>query len=144
MSNFKYQSQIDESCAECSCPEEDFCTFEDKECYRFIFNDMSHPHNFLPVAFITPSRVLTDDCHYKCALYGLSLYAKKEGAIQKYKELTKMSSKKFKEKIGTHIAKGIISPDLGQITKEGYLTHFELYEFENVDISRNFSMIEPL
>lgn len=32
----------------------------------------------------------------------------------------------------------------GLITDEGYLTHFEMYEFQNVELHNKFNIIEKL
>lgn len=140
---YKYQSDIDNISKVCNCPETTFFSFNQKEAYRFVFEDSEHPNNFSPPLKINPKRYLTKDDIEKCQALGLSLYGKKSGAIEKFEELS-LNFKKIKQVIGTHIAFGIITDDDGHITVEDEITHFDMYEFENSEINKKFEIIEEL
>lgn len=141
--NYKYQIDIDLISKECQCPTSEYFSFGEKEAFRFVFEDPDHPNNFLPPLKINPSRFLSKESMEKCHGLGLSLYGKKENAKKKFEELIS-TFKNFKKTIGTHIAKGIITDEDGHITKENKITHFDIYEFENVVLNEKFVIIEAL
>lgn len=134
---------MEEILLECQCPSSKYFTFGKKEAFRFVFEDASHPSNFLPPLKISPTRYTSKEAFEKCGGLGLSLYGKKEGAIQKFQELIP-TFKNFRKIIGTHIAKGEINDEDGHITEEDDITHFDMYEFENIILDKKFVIIEEL
>lgn len=75
---YKYQEDFDEISKVCNCPDTEYFKFEEKEAYRFVFEDINHPHNFIPPAKIKPARYLAKSDREKCEGLGLSLYGKKK------------------------------------------------------------------
>lgn len=71
------------------------------------------------------------------------MYSKIKGAKEKYYQLAN-SCQNIKKTVGTHIANGVLDSEDGLITEEGYLSHFGLYEFENVELKDKFKIIEKL
>jgi hypothetical protein len=140
---YKYQEDINSISDFCECPRSDYFIFNEKAAFRFVFEDSEHPHNFLPPVKIKPKRYLDKNAIEKCEGLGLSLYGEKYGARQKYDELI-TNFKNFKKVIGTHIAVGNIKKEDGHITKEDEITHFDMYEFNNVELAQKFQVVEEL
>ncbi|WP_286827932.1 hypothetical protein [Maribacter sp. UBA4516] len=140
---YKYQADIDEITKVCNCPNSEYFSFGEKEAFRFVFEDINHPNNFSPPAKIKPARYLSKSEREKCDGLGLSLYANKNGARNKFNELI-TTFKNFKKIIGTHIAIGTITDDDGHITPEDEITHFDLYEYTSSTIETKFNIIEEL
>jgi hypothetical protein len=113
------------------------------ESYRYAFDDINYKSNFLPQLKDHPARFIDSDGKKKCDFLNLSMYSTIEGAREKYYQLAN-SFPNFKKTAGTHIANGFLDSEDGLITEEGYLTHFELYEFENVELKNKFKIIEKL
>ena len=84
---YKYQADIDEITKVCNCPNSEYFSFGEKEAFRFVFEDINHPNNFSPPAKIKPARYLSKSEREKCDGLGLSLYANKNGARNKFNEL---------------------------------------------------------
>ena len=71
------------------------------------------------------------------------MYSKIEGAKEKYRQLIN-TNQNFWKIAGTHISNGILDAEDGLITDENHSSHFELYEFENVELQNKFNIIEKL
>ena len=140
---YKYQSDLDAILLECQCPGSTYFVFEQKDAFRFVFEDTNHPNNFRPPLKINPTRYSSKEAFEKCEGLGLSLYGKKEGAIQRFQELI-VTFKNFRKTIGTHIALGVINDEDGHITDEDEITHFDMYEFENIELGKKFVIVEEL
>jgi hypothetical protein len=138
--DFKYQSEIDlinSSSQNCNCPQNLINEFEDTTCYRFVFNPIETTNNFLPPSKINPIRLLSKECDTNCNFIGLSLFSN-EVQIQTYHNNLKKTFPKFKEKIGTHIAKGKINKFDGSITDQDGNSHFNIYEYKNTELTTKF------
>jgi hypothetical protein len=140
---YKYQTNFDEINNVCNCPQSEYFEYSEKESFRFVFSDNANPNNFLPPAKINPKRFLAKSELERCEALGLSMYGKKSGAIHKFNDLI-TTFKNFKKVIGTHIAIGIIEKEDGHITGEDEITHFDMYEFKDIDLSKKFNIIEEL
>ena len=142
---FKYQQDMDtiKSDHECDCPGTDLKAIIPFLFYRYVFEDLSHKNNFLPQLKSDPARFIDADGKRKCNYLSLSMYSKIEGAKERYYQLLS-SFPNFNKTAGTHIANGEIDAEDGLITKEGANSHFELYEFENVQLQNKFSIVEKL
>jgi hypothetical protein len=116
--------------------------------FRFCFEDWQHKNNFLPVLLINPQRINTVKFKKdsdKCAGYALSFFNTLENAKKRYFELKyKRGLKNIEKILGTHIAQGLISENDGVVSKIDRHGHFNLHEFENVDLKNQFSLIDTL
>lgn len=140
---YKYQTDFDEMSKICNCPETEYFKFEEKEAFRFVFEDSNHPNNFSPLLKIDPKRYLTKNDIEKCQALGLSLYGKKDKAIEKFTQIS-LSFKRIRQTIGTHIAVGNICESDGHITEEDEITHFDMYEFNDSKINTKFAIVQEL
>lgn len=142
---FKYQEDMDiiKSVHNCDCPNKELKAITPFEAYRYVFEDINHKSNFLPQLKDEPARFIDKNGKQKCDYLNLSMFAKIDGAKERYYQLAN-SFPNFKKTAGTHIANGILDAEDGLITDEGYLTHFGLYEFENVELQNKFKIIQDL
>jgi hypothetical protein len=142
---FKYQEDMDIIKYEynCDCPNKDLKAIISFEAYRYVYEDINYKSNFIPQLKDDPARFIDDNGKKKCDYLNLSMYTKIECAKERYYQLSN-SFPNFKKTAGTHIAKGLLETMDGLITNEGYMTHFELYEFENVELQNKFKIIEKL
>jgi len=133
MSKFKYQKQIE------SIPNypSSACKPMNIEAFRFVFEDMNHINNFLPVLLIKPMRRLPT-YSARCSGYALSFFTTLEKARSRYLELKKRGIKNIEENLGTHIAKGTIDETDGVVSEINKSGHFDLHEFKNTDLKRKF------
>lgn len=142
---FKYQMDMDiikDEC-NCECPNKSLNVINSFMAYRYVFEDIYHKSNFLPQFKDDPSRFTDANGKKKCDYLSVSMFAKIEGAKERYHQLAN-SFPNFKKTAGTHIANGVLNADDGLITNEGCLTHFELYEFENAELQNKFTVSEKL
>jgi hypothetical protein len=142
---FKYQEDMDiiKNDHKCDCPNRELKAITPFESFRYVFEDINYKSNFLPQLKDDPARFIDTDGKKKCDYLNLSMYSKIEGAKERYYQLAN-SFPNFKKTAGTHIANGILESVDGLITEEGYLTHFGLYEFENIELQNKFNVIEIL
>lgn len=73
----------------------------------------------------------------------LSMFSNFESSKVKYKVLNN-SFKNFNKTAGTHIAKGLLEFEDGMITIENNDNHFELLEYEVVNLQNKFEITEKL
>jgi hypothetical protein len=142
---FKYQEDMDNIKNEhkCECPNKDLKAISPFEAYRYVFEDINHKSNFLPQLKDNPARFIDDNGKKKCYYLNLSMYSKIEGAKEKYYQLIN-TIPNFWKTAGTHIANGVLDAEDGLITEENHISHFELYEFEDVELKNKFNVIEKL
>jgi len=137
--HFKYKAFINPIP---NCPPEDSQS-QEITAFRFVFEDLNHQNNFIPVLLINPPRINTPtfkkDAN-KCAGYALSFFDTLENAKKRYFELKyKRGLKNIHKILGTHIAQGVIRENDGVISKVDKHGHFNLHEFEEVDLKSQFS-----
>ncbi|KQC07839.1 MAG: hypothetical protein APR54_05520 [Candidatus Cloacimonas sp. SDB] len=140
---FKYQSEIDALIDEgVRMPE--LIDPNDKESYRYVF-DSDHPNNHLPAYIIKPKRILQHKkrSQLTCCGYSLSCFDNIESAIDKFNKFSK-NNKNFWKTVGNSICYGYIRDTFGLITEVNYTPHFELFEYENCDLSKHFNIIRSL
>ena len=140
MKKLKYEEEISKIAS-------DFSKFRESEIisYRWTFEKIENPLNFLPVYIQDPDRKKYDDKKNKTTSlgYALSLYSSKEGGIKKYNKILADKPKAFL-KLGTHIACGKLETTDGindEVNKEEHFSHFE---YENVNLQDKFEIIEKL
>ena len=132
---FKYHSYLNQLP---DCPPS---SYERKSitAFRFVFEDLDHIQNFLPVLLKNPKRRLRGDAE-KCKGYGLSFFDTLENVKRKYVALAK-NFKNIHLVIGTHIAEGFIEEDDGVVSELNRDGHFTLHEFEHTDLKNKFHLI---
>jgi len=139
---FKYQNEFNDM--EELCPPHD-CLKGNLAAYRWVFDEVEAEGNFLPLAKKNPSRVLSMRDKDKCKAHSLSMFVSKESAKKRFQYFYDglMKEKAFKM-LGTHIAEGNIKEIHGVNSIEDRRGHFSHFQYEKVDLSVIFRIIESL
>lgn len=132
---WKYAGDVSD-CPGCPPKNAKQCT---RDSFRFVYDDINHPENFMVVAKKTPNRKL-DGPYAICMAHALSLYSAEHLAIKRYQEL-KGDCKNIRESIGTHLAKGTIGPTDGFATDVQSDGHFSLFEAKGSNVGEKFAII---
>jgi len=133
MPNLKYQEEINKL----DCDLNGFSE-QKRTAFRWTFEDINDERNFLPRFLLKPNMEKTD-----CRGWGLSLFDTQESAKKRLKEIVGYRKFLYK-KLGTHVANGNLVDEDGisdKAHKNGHFTHFE---YENVDLSVKFNIIEEI
>lgn len=114
---------------------------DSREVYRFVFcHDPEKSH--LPGYIKSPERALKGNVR-EIGGYGLSCLETLEAAESFY-DILRISNKRIKTSIGDSIAKGEIINIDGVVDDSNTFKHFNLYEFENCNISGKFAIIRQI
>ncbi|MEQ8524352.1 hypothetical protein [Gracilimonas sp.] len=127
----KYEQEVDH------CNLDDYSP-KDREAFRWVFDDINHPNNFLPPIKITPERDKRD-----CGLWAVSFFDTIEQAKSRFKEITKDKTYLYK-KLGQNVANGNLSVDDGISCDSNEQGHFDLHEYVGVDLSSKFAIVDSL
>jgi hypothetical protein len=136
---FKYHSYISQLS---NCPPFNFKP-QERRSFRFVFEDLDHKNNFLPVLLIKPERINSpqfSNDEAKCSGYGLSFFNTLESAQKRYLALKK-SFRNINKIIGTHIAEGMITKEDGVVSDISPGGHFDLHEYEQVNLRSKFFLV---
>lgn len=128
---FKYQRILNEL-GIADCPPA-VCQRTEMTAFRFVFEDLEHPSNFLPVGLIHPQRL--NDFHavpQKCQAFGLSFFAERAMAETHYHKLQQKTAGRFAKTVGDHLAAVSLSKNDGVHSDplEHPNTHFTFHESE--------------
>lgn len=138
---YKYSSKH-QSIEGSRCPPEDLVFANNAEAYRFTQNPISE-NCFLPVAAIKPNRLIGKKSEEQCSMYALSMFDTVEQAKRRMEKLTKINSE-LKNILGSWLAKGVLSNDLGMKTISDSKGHFDFHEFSVGSVSSCFIVTEKL
>ncbi len=111
---------------------------EQREAYRWVFEDVKDYRNFTPVYILDKFR-----SRITCKGFALSFYEQHVNAKARLLHLTTDKEFLFK-KLGTHIAVGIIDKKDGVSEPADNDTHFNHFEYEDVVFSDKFQIIEKV
>lgn len=143
--SFKYQAEFDSYGLQ-NCPPANYRELK-MASYRFVFQDLSHPNNFLPVFLVNPSRVNDGkDLTSKCSGFGLSLFQLEQGAKAFFWEWMEKKNGKFAKLVGDHLAVVELEPDdgIGSEPNTDNFSHFTLHEYTNTDLAKKISRTEKI
>ncbi len=116
------------------------------EAYRFAMADFHHRNNALPVAKISPTRVLPHnggpivDC---CAAFSLSMYVSL-GDIRRKIEMAGDSAPQLMKRLGNHYVKVALKDSDGQHTRPNVYGHFEFFERDSFNLLASVTEFHPL
>lgn len=110
--------------------------------HRFVHSSITDQRNFLPAAMLNPRRKFKDS-HECCSGMALSMFDTKERAKTRYSVLRRMI-RSIHQTIGTHLAKGTLTSEDGIATSPTSGGHFDFHEFDGVDLSTKFQIVEEL
>ena len=141
---FKYKDElalINES--GCNCPPENLMAIAEQTAFRFVYDIIDNPKNFIPTSKKSPKRLLSEKSAKRCSGMALSLFELQSLAKDFYCYL--MSSfPNIEKSIGTDLAIGTIDSGDGLITDKDNYSHFDLHEFADTDLQKKFKIIEKL
>lgn len=112
---------------------------KDIEAYRWSFQNINDPKNFIPMAK-DPQNI---SLRKRCDGWALSFHETEEASIELWQKLNDMKPNYYK-KIGTHIAKGQISKSDGKCSDADSHLHFNLIEYKDVDLKNKFTITNQL
>lgn len=143
---FKYQDQL-KYIAEfrgCNFPPDNLYVPNFKEdVFRFIFDNPDHPYNHRPPFINKPIRANNPNDRMKCDGYALSCFEEENQAKQAYQNLIK-NIRNFHKTAGNSLSRGFIDDNDGLVDTTSKNGHFNLYEFEECDLSQKFIFTEKL
>jgi hypothetical protein len=143
---FKYQDQLIaiSEFRGCNFPPDNLHipAFEE-DVYRFIFDNPEHPNNHKPPFIIKPLRANNPNDKMKSDGYALSCFEKEIQAKRTFQKFTK-SNRNFAKTAGNSLSRGLIENIDGLVDNTTESGHFNLYEFEDCDLSQKFVITETL
>lgn len=145
MSNkFKYHKEIEklQQLGIC-CPPDELAVPNNLKAFRFVFANPNRIENHKPPGVNNPKRVLAMNNKRKCSSYALSCFKSSDMAKQFFLNISKHTPNFYKI-VGEMLVSGVLDSNDGLITKEDKNTHFDLFEFENCNLSEKFTPIEKL
>jgi hypothetical protein len=109
------------------------------EAYRWVFHNINDPKNFIPLA----KDPQCSSARRKCGGWALSFHITEDASIEMWQKLNDLKPNHYK-KIGTHIAKGQVTKSDGKCSETDEQSHFNLIEYENVDLQTKFKIIKQI
>ena len=130
----KYKSEIDAiEAAGTKCVGSNYLENE-LGAYRWTFEKIDHPKNFIPRAKI----LNTEELKKTCIGWALSFFNTETNAINELNRYC-ADKKQLYKKLGTHIAEGNISKTDGVSGNFNEVSgHFSHYEYKGTDFSKKF------
>ena len=105
------------------------------EAFRFVHADAADTRNFMVVSRLNPARLPHLPDAVCCSSFALSLFSKKEKAIEFFGKL-KNKNRNIHKSLGTHLATVTIDENDGHATADSVEGHFSLYESHSADLSK--------
>jgi len=133
MPKLKYQKEIDKM----DCDLKGFIE-QERSAFRWTFKDINDERNFLPRFLLKPDMQKND-----CKGWGISFFDTQESAKKRLIEIVGYRKNLYK-KLGDHIAKGNLVIEDGLSDKAHNNGHFTHFEYEKVDLSLAFNIIENI
>ena len=133
MKKLNYQAEIEGI----GCDLTDFVQ-QNRICYRWTFDRIEHPNNFLPRYLLKPEMTREN-----CIGWGLSLFETLEQAENRLYEIAQ-NRKRIYKAIGTHVAEGRLTENEGISDKAQRNGHFTLFEYAEIDLQNNFKIIAQI
>lgn len=134
---YKYQDMIDQMP---DCPP-NTCTPASGEAFRFVFDNMQG-NSFIPVRLQQPSRIYKNDAQ-GCSATALSMYESEQQARSAVRAM-QLRFKNITQTLGSYLAKGNLSSDLGNRTQSDQHGHFDLHEFKDTQLPAHFEIVGEL
>lgn len=134
MRELKYKKEIEEYKPDLSGYKEP----ENRLAFRWVFENINDPRNFLP-----PAKREYDIVKPDVTDWALSFFVTKEKAKTRIKKFAKKNPRVYM-KLGTHTAEGLLGKDDG-ISEHSHTTgHFNHFEYKDVDLVHRFKIVDYL
>ena len=112
--------------------------------YRWTYEVISDDRNFIPKMVLdgnAPIRRNSNTDEFRCSCCGLSMFISEESARKKFNGIPLRN----RVLLGySHLAKGLLTPSIGLSGKHNSEGHFDLFEYEGVELSNVFEIIGPI
>ena len=108
-----------------------------RDAYRFVFGQGDPERSFLPVLIMKPSRLNQppfQNPHHCCSGFALSFFDNRHNLMNRFRGL-KQSNPNIEKSIGDRWAKLQLEKSDGLQSPISANGHFDLFEFEGVDLS---------
>lgn len=117
------------------------CSPKSGVAYRFVYEDLHHPHNLLPAALIRQRPYGTPE--QRCSAYALSMFRSESEARSRFAQLEK-HTRNLREKIGSHLASVVLCPNDGVASSIASNGHFDFFESAGVDLVPRLTLVGAL
>ena len=142
LQQFKYQAKLDG--LKEPCPPAEYTSVDITLVFRWVFEPIENPINFLPLSLRDPPRIQLFNDKGKCDAWALSLYNTRAAAINRFKIIMNRNPQSFKT-LGTHLAVGFIQETDGvnsEVSEEtGHISH---HPYNTTDFAARFRILEKL
>ncbi len=138
---FKYQTYFEE--LKTLCPPSNY-TAQNKNAFRWIFDDVNDENNFKPVFFKNPKRFNEKSDEAQCMAMGLSFFDSLETAERRFLHLKKRLGEEVSKVLGSQITQGQIQEEDGVSNASdinGHFTHHPSIYFKYFE---NNSIVKQL
>lgn len=105
--------------------------------YRFVKTPVNKD-SFLPQAMLMPNRFVSANNYKKCSSWALSMFLSEQQAVDFFKKL-ETTVKNLRKTMGDHVAELQLNATHGLQTKADQKGHFDLHEFNGVDLTTAIS-----
>ena len=140
--NFKYNSQLQLIRKEYNidCPCKDAMNINTIT-YRWVYDDITNEANFIPSGIRNPRKFPPGRIENKCNQFALSMFETEEQGIKYFHSF----KPRLRRKLGyTHIAKGYVNHNDGLANPSDEQGHFGFHEYEKVELTHKFEIINSL
>ena len=103
----------------------------------------SYQNSFLPVALINPKRFMNASDAKKCSSWALSMFLSEQHATNFFKKL-EITVKNARKTLGDHVAELSLTANHGFQTTADNKGHFDLHEFDGVNLPSTVSNITQI
>jgi len=142
---YKYQWLMDKVGLKEPCPFTN-CKEAELKGFRWTFEKIEHDDNFLPKMLFDEKRKMatrfnSDEDLLKCSCCALSMFKTLDAATKRYNGMPK----RVRQLLGyTNVASGDITKKIGVVTSDSRSEHFDLFEYEKVELNKSFQIIAAL
>ena len=134
---YKYQAEIS---AIKNCPQNS--SKGNNMGYRFVKTPVNQD-SFLPQAKLYPNRFVSANDYIKCSSWALSMFLSEQQAIDFFKKL-EITARNIRKTLGDHVAELQLTPTHGSQTNANQSGHFDLHEFDGVNLTTAISNTNPI
>ena len=139
---FKYAKEFD--LLNEDCPPKDYQEVNNDVVYRYVYDSIDHPDNFIPANIKNPKRFLNVEETVKCQSLGLSFYDNLEISIKRFQALRNSISGNIYKTIGTSLAVGSLKTEDGVQSKIDAKHHLTFHPYVNSNYINSFKIINKL
>jgi hypothetical protein len=138
---FKYQTYFEE--LKILCPPSNYSP-QNRDAFRWIFDDMGNENNFKPVFLKNPKRFNEKSDAEQCMAMGLSFFDSLETAENRFIKLKKRLGEEAYKVLGSQIVQGQIMEKDGVNSSSDLNGHFTHHPSISFKYSENINIVKQL